>query len=254
MLLHKLIQTTRLCSLCLLGWSTSAATDVETERNRIREWIQVEKEISREQAAWASERQILQDRIALLRVERDRLENQIKEAVEGVSELDLQRMRIQEQREELRAVTAAMLHVLREFELMLLELYPQLPGPLKEETVRLFQRIPTDPEATRLTVAERLQAVVGLLNFADRFNTGVQREVEIREVDGRQLEVETLYFGLAGAFFSDASGQFAGTGHPGNDGWEWISRPESATAIARMIAVFRGTREASFQSVPVEIR
>lgn len=237
--------------MCLVG--SALAGNVQETRAELREWIQVQQLMSNEQASWAGEEQILQDRIALLKAEKAQLEAAIAEASENVGEVQSKRAEVNAQREELRSLVADLQQPLAELEQRAKDVYAQFPQPLKEETSRLAQRIPGDPTATSLSVSERLQAVVGLLNFADKFNTGVQREVEIRELEGRQVEVETLYFGLAAAYYADASGTIAGIGQPGADGWQWQSRPEQAGDISRLIEIYRGTREAAFQNVPVEI-
>jgi hypothetical protein len=230
-----------------------AQAAVAETRNALREWVRIESEISSETHDWSAEKEILLDRIALLEAEEARLLEQIEEAESGLGEVDEKRTALNTEREAIKSVMAAIEEPLIRFEARIRELYKTFPEPLQEETHRLYDRIPEDPAATRLSVAERLQAVVGLLNFADKFNSGVQREVEIRTLDGQQVEVETLYFGLAGAFYTDAQGRHAGTGTPGPDGWQWQKTPEAAGAIARLIAVYNGTREAEFSPVPVTL-
>lgn len=230
-----------------------AQTAVTETRNTLREWVRIESEISAEKHDWSSEKEILLDQISLLEAEEARLLKQIEEAKSGLGEVDEKRVALNAEREAIKAVTASIKEPLLRFEASIRDMYQTFPVPLQEETHRLYDRIPEDPEATRLSVPERLQAVVGLLNFADKFNSGVQRESEIRTLDGKQVEVETLYFGLAGAFYSDAKGRYAGIGRPGPEGWQWEKSTEDAEAIARLIAVYNGTREAEFTPVPVKL-
>ncbi|HKJ90305.1 MAG TPA: DUF3450 family protein, partial [Oceanipulchritudo sp.] len=222
-------------------------------RQALREWVRIESEISRETAVWTAEKEILKDRIALMESEKERLGTRIEEAEEGLDEVDIKRAEFSERRDELREAVAGLKDPLVVLERRIVELYERFPDPLKEETVRLFERIPKDGESTGLALTERLQAVVGLLNFADKFNGGVQREVEIRSIEGKQVEVETLYFGLAGAYFSDARGRYTGLGHPGPEGWEWRESPDAAKEIAALISVYNGTREAAFSAVPASL-
>jgi hypothetical protein len=241
------------CAVFLSATGSFAQTTVTETRNALREWVRIESEISAEKNDWSAEKEILRDRIALLKSEETRLLEQIEEAKSGLGEVDEKRAALNAEREAIKAVTVSIQEPLVRFEARIREMYKTFPEPLQEETQRLYDRIPEDPEATRLSVAERLQAVVGLLNFADKFNSGVQREVEIRTLDGQQVEVETLYFGLAGAFYSDTQGRHAGIGTPGPDGWEWRKTPEAAADIAQLIAVYNGTREAEFSPVPVTL-
>ena len=98
---------------------------------------------------------------------------------------------------------------------------------------------------------EKLHEITG---WRDKFNSGVQREAEIRDVDGSQAEVETLYFGLAAAYFANAEGTYGGIGFPGPDGWTWELKTAEAPAISRLIGVYTGQREAEFVPVPATIR
>lgn len=232
--------------LCLSG-------EPEAERDALKEWVRLQSVISAEANQWKAEKEILQDRIALFQAEKKRLRERIREAREGRDEVAEKRAEINAERETLKAVMATVEEPLATYEKRLLELYPTFPDPLQEEVRKLYQRIPKPGETSDFAITERLQAVVGLLNFAEKFNTGVQREAEIRSIDGRQIEVETLYFGLAGAYFSDAQGKHAGVGMPAEDGWQWRETPEAANAIVRMMGVYNGTREAAFSAVPVSV-
>lgn len=222
-------------------------------REALREWVRIESEISRETSVWAAEKEILKDRIALMESEKERLGRRIEEAEEGLDEVDAKRAEFSQRRDELRGAVAGLEEPLVVLERRMVELYEIFPDPLKEETVRLYERIPKEGESSGLALTERLQAVVGLLNFADKFNGGLQREVEIRSIDGRQVEVETLYFGLAGAYFSDVRGRYTGLGRPGPEGWEWRESPDAAKEIAALISVYNGTREAAFAAVPASL-
>lgn len=234
-----------------MGQSLSA--EPEAERDALKEWVRLQSVISSEESQWKAEKEILADRIALFRAEKERLQQRIKEAREGRDEVDKKRAEINEQREALKEVMTAVEEPLATYEKQIHDLHPTFPDPLKEEVQKLYQRIPAPGETSDFAVTERLQAVVGLLNFADKFNTGVQREAEIRNIDGRQIEVETLYFGLAGAYFSDPQSKHTGVGGPAENGWQWQETPAAADAIARLMSVYSGTREAVFSPVPVSI-
>jgi hypothetical protein len=241
-------------ALAILSGGSLLTAQPETTRDQLKEWVQLEREISREATAWEAEKAIIEDRIALYEAEKARLEAQIEEAEAGIDDVDSKRAELLEERVALQDVMALVEEPLEAFEARLRALYPQFPEPLQSEVSKLYQRLPEASGESPLPVTQRLQAVVGMLNFADKFNTGVQREVEIRSVEGRQMEVETLYFGLAGAWFADAQGTYAGFGQPGSEGWVWNETPESAEAISRMIAVYNGTREAVFTPVPVTLK
>lgn len=230
-----------------------AGESPERTREALREWVGLENEISREANAWAEEKEILKDQIKLLETEKERLQKRIREAEEGLDELDTKRVEMNERRGELKAAVESIRKPLELLEKDMLNFYQRLPEPLKEETRKLYERIPKGEEKTGLAITARLQAVVGLLNFADKFNGGILREVEIRNMEGRQREVETLYFGLAGAYFADKSGGHAGIGFPATDGWQWEKSPSAEEEITALIEIYKGTREAAFSPVPASI-
>ena len=77
-----------------------------------------------------------------------------------------------------------------------------------------------------------MQNVVGILSQADKFNTTLTATSESREIEGgKVVEVRTLYWGLATAYYVDASGEYAGIGYTGPDGWEWPQIEGKGAAI-----------------------
>jgi len=223
-------------------------------RSTLKEWIQLEKTYSAEKSEWDAESQIIEDQINLLKSEKARLEEKIGEAESAVDKAKSKRSELNSRKEELVAAVDTLKGPLQVLEERIHELYPQLPPPLQEEISKLYARVPKEAENARLSTSERLQAVIGILSQADKFNSGVQKETEIRSIGDRQAEVETLYFGLAGAYFADSQGTYAGIGYPTGNGWEWEEKPDAAARIARLVAVYDGTQEASFTMLPVEIK
>lgn len=248
----------RLAAWPLLGalalpLSAQDSAAITQTRDQLREWIEIQKTISEEATSWQAESAVLSDMIHLLKTESTDLAEQIAASEAAVSEADGKRAELTSEREEYIAAVASIEPQLAVFEAGLKRLHKHLPPPLQEEVAPLFRRLPDDPSKTRLTATERLQAVIGILSQADRFNGGVLREAEIRDIDGQQSEVQTLYFGLAAAYFANAQGTYGGIGYPGPDGWTWDLSSEHAPAISRLIAVYMGTREAEFVPVPVKV-
>ena len=104
---------------------------------------------------------------------------------------------------------------------------------------------------TRMSTSQRLLTVVGTLNKIDKFNTGITVTSEIRTIGDKSLEVKTLYYGLAGAYFASESAGYAGIGTPGEAGREWVERPEYKKQITNLIDAYEGAREATFVELPV---
>ncbi|CAA7072348.1 DUF3450 family protein, partial [Lentimonas sp. CC11] len=101
---------------------------------------------------------------------------------------------------------------------------------------------------------ERVQNIVGILSQADKFNTTITQTSESRELDsGKVVEVRTLYWGLAMAYYVDAAGEYAGIGFPGKDGWEWPQIDGAGPQIKKLLDVYEGSEEIQFVEVPARI-
>jgi hypothetical protein len=142
-----------------------------------------------------------------------------------------------------------------EFEGQLTKLVPVLPIPLQEILKPLLNRLPADPANTRMTVAEQAQVMVGVLNELDKFNSAVTLFSEKRKNEkGEEVAVETVYVGLGAGFFVNNTGDFAGRGAPGTNGWEWTIDSELAPSIQEVVRIYRNERSARFVSLPITIR
>jgi hypothetical protein len=130
---------------------------------------------------------------------------------------------------------------------------PKLPEPLAKELQPLVARVPENPAATRLSYSQRLQSVIGILAQVDKFNTDLKYVSAVQTVDGAGLEVQTLYIGLGGAIFSDATGKYSGFGYPTESGWkmERVTGAQ-AEAIALAMDVYLSRKAPAFVAIPLK--
>ena len=118
----------------------------------------------------------------------------------------------------------------------------------------LIRRLPHDPDSKTLSLGERVQNIVGILSQADKFNTTITAVSDSREItENKVVEVRTLYWGLAMAYFVDSSGEYAGIGFPGKDGWEWPQIEGSGPSIQQLLGVYEGNEDIQFVEVPARI-
>ena len=101
-----------------------------------------------------------------------------------------------------------------------------------------------------------MQTVVGLLSTINKFDRAITVHQELRSLgDGSTGEVETVYIGLGAAYYRTRSGDDAGLGQAGANGWTWESQPALSAAIAEVIAIANNqTQEARFIALPVELQ
>jgi hypothetical protein len=162
---------------------------------------------------------------------------------------------LEAEKAELDALREAATLAVARLERRLPALLVQLPQVLVERLAPLTAKLPTDPDQTRLGSVERLQTVVGILNEIDRFSSSLSVETEIRKLpNGIEVEVETLYVGLAQAYFVGEGGRLAGVGRPGATGWDWTSQDDLAPAVQKAIAIHANRLPAGFVALPVALK
>ena len=133
-------------------------------------------------------------------------------------------------------------------------LVPRLPEPIKTKVEPLIARMPADPEHTSISVAERLQNVVGILNEVGKFNGEITLATEVRTLaDGKPSEVRTIYVGLAQAYYVSAGGE-AGIGRPSENGWNWEARPNLAKDVQHAVEILQTKAKPAFVPLPVNIQ
>jgi hypothetical protein len=133
-------------------------------------------------------------------------------------------------------------------------LLARIPDQLRQRVAPLSQRIPAEGTDTKLSLSERFQNVIGVLNEINKFQRDVHLLREVRALEGgRNAEVSVLYFGVALAYYVTDDGQEAGVGHPSDKGFVWTATPGFAQGIARAVAVKKGEQVAAFVPLPVKL-
>ena len=234
----------------LLATISNGATIRETQGDLIA-WVDTQKAIFETEAEWASEKIIVEDLINLLQTEKENLTIKIEKLETTANATDNLRTKLNADKESLLASTKKLKSVIPNLENQVKDLLGKLPNALVEEINPLVLRLPEDSVSTRISLSERLLTVVGILNKIDKFNTGITLTSEIRSIGDKSLEVKTLYYGLAGAYFASESAGYSGVGTPGTEGWLWSEQPELSKKIINLIEVYEGTKEATFVELPV---
>jgi len=238
----------------VIAYSTqSVAVEIRDTQEALIAWIDTEKTIAETEAEWVSEKGIVTDLIKLLENENEKLTASVKKLEDSDNATDKVRTQLNSDKERLVASNEALATVIPKLELKTRLLLAKLPKPLLKEIDPLIRRLPKANAESHLPVSQRLLTVVGILNKIDKFNIGITVKSEIRSVADSSSEVTTLYFGLAGAYFSNNSGSYAGYGQPTADGWEWTESTDETKAILQLISSYKGTSEAKFVELPVTV-
>lgn len=228
---------------------------IDEVRATLEKWVEVRRVISKERQEWALGREILADRVAVQRREVEALRGSIAEVQASVAEADAKRAELVAEKEALASASAELAGVVRALEARTNELLVRLPDPIRERVKPLSQRFPEDPEATRLSLSERFQNVVGILNEVDKFQREITLSSEVRSLgDGTSAEVTAIYFGIGQGYYVGANGGVAGRGSGAGASWTWTAEPAASPDIRAAIEVLKNERVAQFVRLPVSIQ
>jgi hypothetical protein len=241
-------------SCSLIPFGLPAQSNLTETRDVLDKWVETQQIISEEKADWRTERSILSDTVTLLSNEIERLDKALEDLEASATAADEDRSELAAEKETLATAVSVVESNIAGLENQLKRILPALPAPLVNKIKPLIRRLPDDSNDTQLSIGERVQNIVGILSQADKFNTTLTATSESLELDsGKVVEVRTLYWGLAMAYYVDASGEYAGIGFPGADGWEWPQIEGKGAEINRLLDVYEGSGEIQFVEVPARI-
>jgi hypothetical protein len=228
--------------------------DLQATRDTLAKWVETQQIISREKQDWALGKQVLEQRIQLVEGEISMLQENIAEIGDSLAEADRERDELLVESRALEAAAAGLDEVISPLERKTVQLLNSLPDPIRDHVRPLSVRIPDDPTSTKLTLGERFQNIIGILNEINKFNRDISVYSEIRALPGGSTaEVKALYIGLGQAYYVTPTGDAAGVGHPTPDGWKWTPANDLAPEISRAIAILQNEEVPAFVPLPVTI-
>lgn len=238
----------------LMASASMAEVPLQETRSTLEKWIETRGIISKTRSDWQSDKESLEQTIALYDRELRSIENQMAkvstnntQVAKELAEAEASKQSSTEAIERARQFAA-------DFEGKLKQILPQLPAPLQDILKKDFARMPANPAETKMLAAERVQVCVSILNELDKFNNAVNLFSEKRKNgQGSEVAVEAVYVGLGAAYFVNEAGDFAGTGTPGASGWEWTVNPELAASVRQAIRIYRSEHSPAFVKLPVAI-
>lgn len=244
----------------LLAWccavSAWAETPLAETRSLLEKWVETRQLISKTRGDWQADKETLEQTVQLYERELKSLDDQMSK----ISTNNTQVAREMSEATSLQKLSNETLDGVRQYatqlEARVKKFTPQLPVPLQDILKPLLARLPADPAATKMLAAERMQVLVGVLNELDKFNNSVNvfYTEKRKNPAGDEVAVQTIYVGLGAAYFVNEAGDFAGTGAPGANGWEWAVKPEIAPSVHEVVAIYGNKKAARFVTLPATIR
>ena len=238
------------------GGAAPAATPATLEETRLAlgKWIETQQIISRERNDWQQGKEVLLGRVELVKQEIALLEQKIDEAEDAVAEADKKEYQLMAQNSVLEDVGAQLTEAVTRMEGEVKWLFTWLPEPIQTKLQPLHQRIPSDPTNTRVSVAERFQNVLGILNELNKANNEIAVSYEVHTLDdGKPSEVKAIYVGLAQAYYVSSGGE-AGIGRPTQEGWKWEGTSAIADDVLTALEILQGKQTPAFVPLPVKVQ
>ncbi len=232
----------------------TAPASLEDTRLKMGKWIETQQIISKERNDWQQGKEILAGRIELIEREVLALEEKIKQAEASVSESGAKRDALTAERDGLQATATGLAQAVAAMEAEVRRLFPSLPKPIVEKLKPLHDRMPDPAGEVKVSVAERFQNVLGILNELNKAGTEITVNYEVRDLsNGKPSEVQVLYIGLAQAYYVSPGGE-AGVGRPSPEGWTWTPAPTIAPNVLTALEILQGKHSPAFVPLPVDIQ
>lgn len=235
------------------GNANAAPATLEETRLTMNKWIETQQIISKERKDWQQGKEILQGRLDVVKKEIAMLEEKTGQNRSGVAESDKKRRELESENNLLKDANLQLTEAVTGMEAEVKRLFKRLPETLQTKLAPLYERIPEDSSKTRVSVAERFQNVLGILNELNKANNEITVNYEIHSMsDGKSSEVKAIYVGLAQAYYVSMRGE-GGIGKPGEGGWKWESSKEVGPQALMALEILQGKHTPIFVSLPVEI-
>lgn len=246
--------------LLLAGTLASRAQDpaqpnLQSSRDTVAKWVETQQILAREKKDWQDGKDLLERRIELLESEIRGLETKVSESRGTLGEADRRRYEIVSEGESLRVATAALADRVGRLEEKVRTLLSRSPEPLRDRVAPLSQRLPAAGTPTTISLGERFQNVIGVLNEVNKFQRDVTVASEIRALsDGSRVEVQALYLGLGQGYYVTIDGSAAGVGAPSDEGWSWTQANELAPSVRQAISILQNESVPAYVPLPVTLR
>lgn len=241
--------------LVIAAGAAWAQEDLEAAKQSLEKWLETESLVTKEEQDWRVGRELLQERLDLIRRESDALKERIAQTKKDMGEAVTKTTELKAQNERVKAGTKSLADDIKPLELRTLSMLPRTPEPVRLRVAPLTQRIPTNPKACKLTLSERYQNVIGTLNELNKATRELSVSGEVRQLaDGRKVEVSVFYIGLAQAYYVNEKSGVAGAGRVGRYGWMWQERNDLVRPVAHVLAVYKGESPAAYVPLPVSVK
>ena len=232
-----------------------AQSPLAETRSVVEKWVEARQLKSLLEADWQVEKEVLSQSIQVYERELDSTQTQISKIGTAQTQVVEEFEEATNEKKSLILYTDRLKEEVSRLEGKLIHLVKLLPLAVADRVSPLLDRVPEHPVETKLSISTRIQNLLGIINEVDKFNGSVFVESELRKnQSGAEVQTQVIYIGLAQAYFVDPSGAFAGSGKPGENGWQWSIKPELAEKIQNSIDIYKGSQPAAFVGLPIQLK
>ena len=160
------------CLLLVTG-STTLFSQIKETQQIIEGWIDTEQLISEESSQWNIEKAALLDLQDALKREISELDSKLAISEEQASGAAKQRSDLKVRKQKAEQTTQALFRSLQKIEGQLNEFFSFLPTPLAERLSPFREKLGSVPTKSRLTLRQRVETVVSLLQAIHIFHRSV---------------------------------------------------------------------------------
>jgi FtsZ-binding cell division protein ZapB len=237
--------------------SSPSAQTLQTTREALKQWVETRKVISKEKQDLALAREMLQERIDVVQGRIEALQEKTVDARKSISEAEGKRDALAAENDALNEAASSLEETVTKLEARTKAMLRKLPEAVRKDDLiePLSKAFPDDPAKTDLSLSQRFQNVVGVINQLNKLSREIKVTSEVRQLpDGSKAEVTTMYLGVSQAYYVSAKQDIAGVGAPSPEGWTWRPANEIASRVAQAVAMLRNERPAAFVQLPTEIK
>lgn len=254
-----------LITATLLGFAVTTSAQTEATpagdlRATLAGWVDAMGKIQREEDDWARDEEVLRNYREGLEREIADLRERIADARTRKDGADKESLELSATRDQYATARDAFATDLRRMEREFGTILGIIPPPLRSEprvaqlTEEFQQALALPEDKATEGLSKRLVTLINLISEVEKFQQTVVVRPELHQApDGREFNMQVVYFGLAVAYAVNQDGDFALVGRPSPNGWTHESRPELAGDIRRLLAAILGDAEAAFIELPFSL-
>lgn len=233
-------------------------TPTEELRVSVSEWVETMQKIQQEENDWKRDEEVLKNYKEGLEKEISDLKEQVASAKTRKEGGDQQSLDKVTANNNYIAADEELTRSLTNFEADISKKIVLFPEPLKKtakvtqlvESLQASMLLPAEAKSKEL--GKRLANITELMTEVEKCQQGIHVYPELhKDSQGREFNMQVVYFGLALAYGVNEDGSFAIAGRATPEGWKFQERNDLAPQILKLVVSATSEKEVSFTNLPL---